>query len=318
MKISVAMCTHNGGPYLEAQLRSILDGTRVPDEIVLSDDASTDGTIGVARAVLGAAGVPHQILENPTALGVTANFEHAVRATTGDVIVLADQDDLWHATRLAQVETEFAGGDVLLRHSDARLVDATGEDLGVTLFARLRVRADEVAAIDGGRAFATYLRRNLATGAATAFRRELLADALPFPTEWVHDEWLAILAAARDAVRLERATEIDYRLHGANQIGVAEPTLRYRVSRVFGDSGDRAALLARRSEVLAERLVTRGLPAPAQQAAAKARFERQRSRLPRLRIARVPGILGALLGGGYRRFASQRSLDALRDLFRPA
>jgi len=318
VKISVALCTRNGARYLEAQLRSILDGTRVPDEIVLSDDASTDATIAIGSRVLGASRVRHRILENPTALGVTANFEQAVRATAGDVIVLSDQDDVWHPTRLARVESDFTATGLLLRHSDARLVDDLGADLGTTLFTRLRVRPDEVAAIADGRAFATYLRRNLATGATTAFRRELLEDALPFPPEWVHDEWLAILAAARAGVRLVREPEIDYRLHGANQIGVAEPTLRYRIARVLRDSGDRAALLARRSEVLAERLAARGFPEAGGQAAAKADFEASRSRLPALRIARVPGIVRGLGAGDYRRFASQRSLDALRDLFRPA
>jgi glycosyltransferase involved in cell wall biosynthesis len=318
VKISVALCTHNGERYLEAQLRSILDGTRVPDEIVVSDDASTDATLEVARTVLGSAGVAHRILENSRALGVTANFEQAVRATTGDVIVLSDQDDVWHPARLGRIATELSTAGVVLRHSDARLIDDRGDALGTTLFARLRVRKDEIAAIGTGRAFETYLRRNLATGATTAFRRELLDDALPFPAEWVHDEWLAILAAARDAVRLVRDPEVDYRLHGTNQIGVAEPTLRYRIARVLGDSGDRAALLARRSDVLAERLAARGLPEQAATAAAKARFEGRRSRLPAVKIARVPGILRGVVSGDYRRFASQRSLDAVRDLFRRA
>jgi glycosyltransferase involved in cell wall biosynthesis len=223
VKISVALCTHNGERYLEAQLRSILDGTRVPDEIVVSDDASTDATLEVARTVLGSAGVAHRILENSRALGVTANFEQAVRATTGDVIVLSDQDDVWHPARLGRIATELSTAGVVLRHSDARLIDDRGDALGTTLFARLRVRKDEIAAIGTGRAFETYLRRNLATGATTAFRRELLDDALPFPAEWVHDEWLAILAAARDAVRLVRDPEVDYRLHGTNPIGVACP-----------------------------------------------------------------------------------------------
>lgn len=318
MTISVALCTHNGARHLERQLRSILDGSRVPDEIVLSDDASSDATLDIARGVLAGSGVAHRILENARALGVTANFEQAVRATSGDVIVLADQDDVWHPDRLARLEAALTAGNALLRHSDARLVDDAGGDLGTTLFVRLRVRADELAAVDGGRAFETYLRRNLATGATTGFRRELLDDALPFPAEWVHDEWLAILAAARESIVIEHTPEIDYRLHGGNQIGVAEPTLRYRIARVLGDSGDRAALLARRSEVLAERLAARGLAAAAVRASEKARFERRRSRLPALRVARLPGIIGGLLGGGYRRYASQRSLDALRDLFRPA
>jgi glycosyltransferase involved in cell wall biosynthesis len=300
-------------------VRSILGGTRVPDEIVLSDDASSDGTLPLARALLAAAAVPHRILANEAPLGVTANFEQAVRATDGDVIVLSDQDDVWHPERLARVEAELAAAPhVLLRHSDARLIDDAGARIPGSLFGRLRVRAAERAAIAEGRAFEVYLRRNLATGATTAFRRELLADALPFPAEWVHDEWLAVLAAARGSVRLVDDPEIDYRLHGRNQIGAAEPTLRYRISRVLGDSASRAAGLARRSQQLAARLVERGLPESAARARAKADFETRRADLPRRRLARIPGILAGLARGDYRRFASQRRLDALRDLARPA
>jgi glycosyltransferase involved in cell wall biosynthesis len=318
MTISVAMCTRNGATHLAAQLHSIFGGSRVPDEIVLSDDASSDGTVTLARELLASSGITHRILANSTALGVTANFEQAVRATTGDLIVLSDQDDVWHPDRLARLEVELAVGPVLLRHSDARLVDGDGVPLGATLFGRLQVDAADVTAIRAGRAFETYLRRNLATGATTGFRRQLLDDALPFPAEWVHDEWLAILAAAREAVLLVESAEIDYRLHGANQIGVAEPTLRYRIARVLGDSGDRVAGLARRAELLAARLDDRGLPVPARLARDKAEFEARRAALPRVRPARVPGVLGGLIRGEYRRFASRRLWDVVRDLLRPA
>lgn len=318
MRVSVALCTYRGEAYLAEQLASILGQTRTPDELVLSDDASDDGTVALARRMLMGASFDVVVIENPESLGVTANFAQALRATTGDLVLLCDQDDVWPRDRVATIETDLASTDALLRHSDARLVDAHGELLGRTLFERLRVRSDERRAIADGDAFAVYLRRNLATGAATALRRELLELADPFPSEWVHDEWLAILAAASSRIRLVDSPELDYRQHGANQIGVAEPTLRYRLSRVVDDSGARAAGLARRSAVLADRLELLGFDTQAAAARAKSRFEERRSRLPGSRLARIPGIARGLVSGEYRRFASQRSLDAVRDLFRPA
>jgi glycosyltransferase involved in cell wall biosynthesis len=319
MRISVAICTYNGERFLEEQLRSILDGDRMPDQIVLSDDGSTDGTLALARRVLADAPTELIVLVNDDEpLGVTANFARAIGATTGDVVVLCDQDDAWPPERLSRIEADLAVSDALVRHTDARLVDADGVPVGRTLFQDLRVSPAEWRALGRGRAFEVYLRRNLATGAATAVRREVIEQALPFPEAWVHDEWLAVIAAARGRIRVVRSPEIDYRQHSANQIGVARPTLRYRLGRVTAQTGARNEALARRADILADRLESLELHAAAAEARAKARFEARRAALPARRVARIPAILRGLLAGDYRRWASQRSLDAFRDVLRPA
>jgi glycosyltransferase involved in cell wall biosynthesis len=319
MRISVAICTYNGARFLEEQLRSILDGRRMPDQIVLSDDGSSDGTLALARRVLEGAPTDLIVLENDDEpRGVTANFERAIRATAGDVVVLCDQDDVWPPERLARIESDLAASDALVRHSDARLVDAGGVPLGRTLFQDLRVSRAEWRDLRRGRAFEVYLRRNLATGATTAVRRELIDQALPFPEAWVHDEWVAVIAAARGRISVVRGAEIDYRQHSANQIGVARPTLRYRLRRITAETGARNETLARRAELLADRLESLGLHAEAVEARAKARFETRRAALPARRVARIPAVLRGVLARDYRRWASQRSLDALRDVLRPA
>jgi glycosyltransferase involved in cell wall biosynthesis len=318
MRISVAICTYNGERFLEEQLRSILDGDRAPDEIVLSDDGSSDGTLALARRVLADAAAELIVLVNETPLGVTANFARAIGATTGDVVVLCDQDDVWPRERLRRIESDLEGSDALVRHSDARLVDAAGVPLGRTLFEDLRVSRAEWRDLRRGRAFEVYLRRNLATGATTAARREVIEQALPFPDAWVHDEWLAVIAAARGRISVVRDPEIDYRQHSSNQIGVARPTLRYRLRRITAESGARNETLARRADILAARLESLGLHDFALEARAKARFESRRAALPARRVARIPAVLRGVLAGDYRRWASQRSLDAFRDVLRPA
>ena len=318
--VSIALCTFNGGEFLVEQLGSILAQHSLPDEIVLSDDGSTDGTIGLLEAFrdrAAVAGIPTTVLRKDAPAGVTANFARAIAACTGDLVILCDQDDVWLPERISRARAAFAGDPaLLLLHGDARLVDAHGAPLGTSLFAALGVRGEDLAAINGGAGFDRYLRRNLATGATLTLRRTLFDVAAPIPAEWVHDEWLAIVAAATGRVAATGEQLVDYRQHGQNQIGVRAPTLAYRIRRMLGAAPDRNLVLARRSVLLSDRLATLAgvVPAVREAAAGKSAFEAARAAMPRLRIARIPRILA--LVGGYPRFASQGRLDMLRDLLR--
>jgi glycosyltransferase involved in cell wall biosynthesis len=316
VSVSVALCTHNGAAYLAEQLGSILSGTVIPDEIVVSDDASTDDTVGIAERILGSSGVEHRILRNPAPLGVSRNFESAIVATTGDIVVLSDQDDVWEPDRLS-VALDAFGADprVLLHHSNAALVDSAGEVLPDDLFEALGISSATLAELAGENAFDLLLRRNLVTGATAAFRRELVAAASPFPAAWVHDEWLAIIAASKGRIRPEPRRLIRYRQHGRNQIGATRRTLSDKLSRVFGVEGGRTAGLAERAELLAQRLRRDGAPdALVARAEGKGRFEAARAALPVSRWARIAPVRRLARRGGYRAFASQGRLDVLRDL----
>lgn len=322
MRISVAMATFNGAEYVEEQLASILGGTLVPDQVVVSDDNSTDDTVARVRAGFDAHGEDRTrllVLDGHRQVGIAANFERAIAACDGELIVLSDQDDLWHRDRLSAALPAFeADSALLLQHADARLVNAIGEALGDTLLGALSIRRSERAAIASGHAFRAYIRRNLATGATIVLRRDLVALARPFPKEWVHDEWLAIIAAATGRVGLLDRQLVDYRQHGGNQIGAVAPTMRYRVSRFLEPRRDRYVVLARRAAILADRLDALNAPREIRQLARqKQRFELVRSTFPRSRIRRLPLILKEAVRGSYRRLSSQGSIDVLRDLFQP-
>ncbi|SFO04845.1 glycosyltransferase family 2 protein [Mycetocola miduiensis] len=321
LDLSVAICTYNGAAYVEEQLRTILSQSRQPTEIVVSDDGSTDNTVALVTGLLENSGVRHRILENATALGVSKNFEHAVLATTGDIVVLSDQDDIWHPQRLERACAEFdARPDLTVLFSDARMVDATGASLGYVLFDALEISAADRKAIHAGSGFPTLLRRNVATGATMAFRRSLLEVAAPFPVEWVHDEWLAILAAAVGQIDLLEEPLIDYRQHGANQIGAREPSLGHKIRRVLEPRGNRNRDLAVRTGILVEKLASLGgavKPADLTAARGKLRIERMRADLPANRMARILPVLSEARSGDYARFTSQGSTEILRDLFQP-
>ena len=270
------------------------------------------------------AGFPEaRVLENAHPLGVVGNFQQAVTATRGDLIALSDQDDRWLPGRLERMAARFdADPSLLFLHTDARLIDDVGAATGTHA---LRVaggrRAPTAKPVHAGEAFRVYLRRNLATGATVVFRRSLLEAALPFPEEWVHDEWLAIIAAAVGHVQVMREATIDYRQHGANEIGVAEPTLRHKLRRILEPRAGRYQVLADRFAVLASRLETLGDAVPDRYvtaARAKARFESRRAAMPANRLRRAAAVLRLARTGDYARYASRGRADILRDLVQPA
>lgn len=319
LRVSVALATRNGAPFIEEQLASILAQSRMPDELVLSDDDSSDDTVAIARRVVGSR-LPLTVIVNAPPLGVTGNFERAVTATTGDLVALCDQDDLWPAHRLAALVGEFeVRPDLLLLHSNARLVDAAGAPLGSTLFDALEVSDGERALIHAGSAFEALLRRNLVTGATTVFRRELLESALPFPRGWVHDEWLAIIASAVGRVDLVEEPLLDYRQHGANQIGAQRLGFIGKLRRVLAEPREhRNARLEANFAVLAERLSSLGAVSANRRSAAlqKAEHERVRNAYPAGRWRRVGPVLRERATGRYE-LSAQGNLDIVRDLLQP-
>ncbi|MWB98845.1 glycosyltransferase family 2 protein [Agromyces seonyuensis] len=325
-RVSVAMATHAGAPFIAEQLRSILTQSRPIDELVVVDDASPDDTVAIVErtiaehAATGAA-LDVVLLRNDRPLGVTANFERALRAATGEIVALSDQDDRWAADRIerALVELERRPAAELVA-SDARLVDADGVDGGVRLFAALGIDAARLDAVAGERAVDELLRRNLFTGATMLVRRGLIERSAPFPESWVHDEWLAIAAALGGGIAVVRDPLIDYRQHGGNQIGAAELGVRARIDRLRAPRAARNARLLARAEALAARASELRLErpdVPDSRFADKVAHERARSALPVRRLARVRGVWRLWRSGGYRRFGGGAQ-DALRDLVQPA
>ncbi|PZQ89684.1 MAG: glycosyltransferase family 2 protein [Leifsonia xyli] len=330
-RISVVMCTYRGAAFVEEQLASILAQSVLPHELVLGDDGSDDGTVELVRAALARSGSadrqPIELIEllrdpadHPAPYGVAGNFARALAAATGEVILLSDQDDRWHEHRVARtLELLAARPEVGLVHSDARLVDGTGRPLGVTLFEALGVTATELAEIDAGRGFEVSLRRNLVTGATAAVRRRIVQAALPIPEGWIHDEWLAIVAGATGATAVIREPLIDYRQHGANQIGAEKLSWRTRWARLREPRTARNRRLERRAASLAERLPLLE-PAVAADAVRSAQekhaHERMRSALPRNPLARLRPVLAEWRTGRYRHYGLGAQ-DVLRDLVQP-
>jgi glycosyltransferase involved in cell wall biosynthesis len=301
----------------------MLSQTLRPVEVIVSDDASTDSTLAVVEQVIeeaarSAPGVRFRVLRNARPLGVTGNFEQAISACSADLIALSDQDDIWMPHRLERAAAEFARRpDLVLLGSDADLIDSVAEPLGRTLFETLEISRGERSEVARGDAYLAFMRRNLVTGATTMLRREIARTASPFPTSWVHDEWLAVIASAVGRVDLLGEPLIGYRQHASNVIGASRLGLRGKVRRVTSPRTERNARLLERARVLPDRLVAlRASDAHIERAREKVRHEEARSSLPVARIRRLAPVLREIRTGRYSDYGMGFQ-DVVRDLVQP-
>ncbi len=247
-RISVAMCTFNGGSYLEEQLESIALQSRLPYELIVCDDRSTDETLAILKRFQAEAPFVVRVIQNRQRLGSTRNFDQAIGLARGELIALCDQDDRWTPTKLERLsealnENPFLGGVF----SDANLIDGDGRAIGMRLFAKHKFTETKQ------RDFAccptaTLLKHDIVTGATLMFRTSIRRYCSPIPPSWVHDGWLAWMIALHSRLGLIAEPLIDYRVHAGQQLGViderdmaartqAETRRQYyrRVARQFQD-----------------------------------------------------------------------------------
>lgn len=218
-KISVALCTYNGEPFLRQQLASIQQQTRLPDELVVCDDRSTDQTLTIVRGFAETVSFPVVIVQNAETLGAAKNFEKAIRLCAGDLIALSDQDDIWYPNRLERSAQEFTEHpEAGLVFSDADLINDSDEVAGPTLWQRLGFAGKHESELLAGH-YAVLAKHRFVTGATVMFRASLRDRFLPIGKGWIHDEWIALIAAAFSDLRPIGQPLIRYRVHGSQQVG---------------------------------------------------------------------------------------------------
>lgn len=180
--ISICIATYNGARYIGEQLASILKQLSAEDEVVVSDDGSTDGTLDIVRSFNDRR---IRIVDGPQRHSPTLNFEWALRNAKGEYIFLADQDDVWLEGKVRRCVEELHECDCVV--SDAKVTDSLLNTTSESLFQLMHVKRGRLS---------NLLWRNGYTGCCMAFRREVLNKALPFPTDIpMHDIWIGNVAA---------------------------------------------------------------------------------------------------------------------------
>lgn len=200
--LSVCIASYNGEKFIKAQIDSILCQLSPEDEVIISDDGSTDSTISIIKKFND----NRIILIRDKPLGSPIfNLERALLRTKGDIIFLSDQDDIWLPEKVKKMVTVL--DDASLVFSDAKLVN---EDLEI-------IRAS----FNNGKKNHTGILKNILfnsyMGATMAFRREILLKALPFPKKIpMHDQWIGLIGDIYFRNKFIPEPLILYRRHGGN------------------------------------------------------------------------------------------------------
>lgn len=221
--ISVVICTYNGKKYIREQLTSIIHQTRQPDEIVVCDDCSSDGTLDIVRSILNDWKGIKTIVGNEKNLGYKKNFEKAIGLSQGDIIFLSDQDDVWDTEKIQKAEAVFKQNPkaVMIFH-DAMLVDENLHMLYPSFWSTMHFNPRKFST---GHSYTRLLEGNVVQGSACAFRRSVYTSAIPFCTEAVHDEWLALVASLIGELVPIPETLMQYR-QAQNAVGGLPDTLQ--------------------------------------------------------------------------------------------
>ncbi len=205
MRISIAMATYNGAKYLQDQLDSFVSQTRKPDELIITDDGSIDTTLQIIEEFSKTAPFEVRYSRNEKNLGYAGNFNAALMQTSGDLVFLSDQDDVWFPEKIASMaELSENHPDKLVFMNDAVLTDGELNEVGLTKLGQIHS-----AGLDD---------RAFVMGCCCAVRRELLDLCMPIPQSHTsHDAWIVGFADGLNAKMIcERVFQF-YRRHGSNE-----------------------------------------------------------------------------------------------------
>ena len=223
--ISVCIATYNGEKYIREQLESILPQLGNNDEVIISDDSSTDKTL----EFLYSYNDPRiKIFSHNKFHSPIFNFENALKKAQGDFIFLSDQDDVWMPDKIARMMEALDKFSLVV--SNAYVVDQDCHIIRDSFFAK-----------EPSRCVLKNLIRNNFIGCCMAFRRDILETAIPFPKHIaMHDIWLGLCGALFHEVCFIPDKLIMYRRHGKNASPSGERSrysivyrIRYRLYLVY-------------------------------------------------------------------------------------
>jgi glycosyltransferase involved in cell wall biosynthesis len=303
--ISIAMCTFNGSRFLPEQLESIAAQCRRPDELVICDDGSSDGSVDIIKEFAIRVPFPVRIVVNRKRFGSTKNFEQAIQLCTGSLIALADQDDVWYRNKLDRIVKAFSQSESIIgTFSDADLIDVDSRPLSFRLWETLAFDSEEQDLFAGGSAFRVLIRHPVVTGATLAFRKEYFDLVTPIPEDEIHDRWISYLLAMHGSFAVISEPLIQYRRHPQQQVGPGPMTLATKIE-VARSRGKQFYLEEiKRFRKLHDRLIERksdfnNAEYALHEIEKKLSHLEHRAYLPHIKVARVPRLLRETFNGNY-------------------
>lgn len=204
-KISVVMATYNGEKYIREQIDSILINLNNGDELIISDDGSTDETLNIIKKYIEN---DNRIkLINGPKMGVKQNFANAIKNATGKYIFLSDQDDIWEKDKVEKVMKAFKKEKCTLVIHDAKIVNQDLEDMQESFFEYR----------NSGKGIIKNVWKNTYIGCCMAFDIKIKERILPIPNNIeMHDQWIGLINEKYGKSYFLNEQLIKYRRHQSN------------------------------------------------------------------------------------------------------
>lgn len=205
-KISIVMASYNGESFIRQQIQSIISQMSADDELIISDDGSTDQTVAIIKSFLDQR---IKTLVGPHN-GVIKNFEFALQHTNGDIIILADQDDIWLDSRILNIRNYF----------NNTIENAVYISRYTAIDADEKIISIQTPKFDAG--LIKNIIRNRYIGSMMAFSSSLKNQILPFPRYIaMHDQWIGLVNEMLNGeLAVSNEPEVLYRRHGQNLTGI--------------------------------------------------------------------------------------------------
>lgn len=231
LKASIALATYNGEKHIKEQLESLINQTVLPYEIVISDDGSTDNTLQIIQSIIDdckSYPIIFKVLNN-TDHGITKNFNNALKNTSGDIIFLCDQDDIWHSNKIERMM------DVMEQHNEsmvfhtARIILDNGdgtfkvtEEIVKDCTWWTELRNVPIKKIEPQRFLSKLFHGCIALGMCCAIKKDFLEYILPLSNGSNHDNWIEFCAVAENSTLAISDELAYYRIHSTNTCGLEE------------------------------------------------------------------------------------------------
>lgn len=203
--VSVVLASYNGGKFIEKQIDSIICQLRPYDELIISDDGSTDETLSIIKS-FNSSNV--KLVDGPHR-GYIENFESLIAKTKGDIIVISDQDDVWKKDKLERIRDAFNDNKsawVILHNAD--YIDDEDITCGNSIFYDRNAK----------HGFIKNLLKSSYYGCCMAISREYKNIIIPFPLrEMSYDQWIGLFAEKHNRAVFIDECLIHHRIHETNQ-----------------------------------------------------------------------------------------------------
>ncbi|MCY7421578.1 MAG: glycosyltransferase [Chitinophagaceae bacterium] len=203
--VSVVMCTYNGSRFINEQVQSILDQEYQNFELIIVDDCSTDNT---PELLLIWQNKDQRITvhQNENNLGYNKNFEKAIQLGRGDLIALADQDDIWLPQRISKTVAQFKLPGVVLAHSKSVRLEGT----------QLKYHLAKLHYHFSGSDTRKLFFFNQVMGHDMTFSKELVKHIVPIPKGMSYDWWIAVIATCYGNIAAVDEYLVHHRIHSTN------------------------------------------------------------------------------------------------------